>query len=369
MTPLTPGARPPVILAIESSCDETAAAVLDGPDSLRASIVHSQVEIHRRYGGVVPELASRNHLLAIDTVVAEALQEAGVEASELEGIAVTAGPGLAGALLVGTEFAKGLGAALDVPVVGVHHLEGHLRAAALGPAEGFAPLTYPCVALLVSGGHTSLVHAERPGVQHEIGRTLDDAAGEAYDKVSKELGLGYPGGAVLDALAADGDPAAIAMPRPMMHKGGDDFSFSGLKTAVVYHLRNHGVPEGQALHDLAASFQEAACEVLVHKTLGAARRLGIRSVLVSGGVACNRRLRAMMLEKASRRGISVCVPPPALCTDNAAMIGAAAYPRLWRHVARGARFAEHGLNAAPGWRIDEPPPADVWSPAWEGDPI
>lgn len=367
--PASDPGTPPLILAIESSCDETAAAVLDGPDSLRSSVVHSQVDIHRQYGGVVPELASRNHILAIDTVVADALQQAGAAFQDLRGVAVTAGPGLAGALLVGSEYAKAIAFSLDIPLVGINHLEGHLRAAALGTTPGFAPLTFPCVALLVSGGHTSIVHAEHPGVYTEVGRTLDDAAGECWDKVSKELGLGYPGGAIIDKLARDGNPAAIDMPRPMLHKGGDHFSFSGLKTYVLYHLREHGRPTGQDLHDLAASFQEAACEVLVKKTLRVARRLNVKDIVVSGGVACNRRLREMVLDAAGRRGLRVCIPPPSLCTDNAAMIGAAAYPRLARHIAGGAGFAEHTMNVSASWAVDDPPPEAVRTAAWDGPPL
>lgn len=341
----------PPLLAIESSCDETAAAVVDGTASLRSSVVHSQIEIHARYGGVVPELASRNHVLAIGDVVRRALDEAGVRAEDLGGIAVTRGPGLTGSLLVGVEFAKGLAGALDVPLLGVHHLEGHLMAARLGVAEGFDEMRFPCVALLVSGGHTSLYDAHAPGIYRELGRTLDDAAGEAFDKVSKRLGLGYPGGAVIDRLAEQGRADAIDFPRPMMKKGGYDFSFSGIKTAVTYWIDEHEPLSDEATRDLAASFREAVCDVLVAKAVRAARRLGYDRIVVSGGVACNRRLRSMLRERASRRSIGVSAPPPSLCTDNAAMIGAAAYGRLWGPMSGGAGFAHGTLDATSSWPL------------------
>ncbi len=349
--PRAPERDGPLLLAIESSCDETAAAVLDGTRSLRSSVVHSQIDIHAQYGGVVPELASRNHVLAIGDVVRRALDEAGITARDLSGVAVTRGPGLTGSLLVGVEFAKGLAGSLDLPILGVHHLEGHLLAARLGVASGFAEPVFPCVALLVSGGHTSLYAAEAPGVYRELGRTLDDAAGEAFDKISKRLGLGYPGGAVIDGLAELGRPDAIDLPRPMLKKGGYDFSFSGIKTAVTYWIDAHEPLSDETTRDLAASFREAACEVLVAKSVRAARRLGYPQIVISGGVACNRRLRSMMLEGAGRRGISVAAPPPSLCTDNAAMIGAAGYGRLWAAMSSGAGFEGGALDATSSWSL------------------
>ncbi len=341
----------PIVLAIESSCDETAAAILDGPESLRASIVHTQIDLHATYGGVVPELASRSHVMAIADVVPRALAEAGVGMEDLTGVAVTAGPGLVGSLLVGVEYAKGVAISLDVPLVGVNHLEGHLRAPFLGVSDGFAPARWPFVGLAVSGGHTALYDCRAPGDYVELGRTVDDAAGEAYDKISKHLGLGYPGGAVIDGLATSGDPAAIAFPRPMLKKGGLNFSFSGLKTAVSQHIDASGRPDGAALADLCASFQEAVCEVLVTKTLRAADGLGYAHVALTGGVACNRRLRSLALEQAGARGISVSVPQPRFCTDNAAMIGIAGYGELSRRIDAGARFAEWALDARSSWPL------------------
>lgn len=339
------------ILAIESSCDETAAAVLSGPRTLCSSAVHSQIEIHRQYGGVVPELASRSHVMAIDTVVNDALREAGISRNDLRGIAVTMGPGLVGSLLVGLEYARGLGWALDVPVHPVHHIEGHLRAPFLAVSEGFDEPEWPFVGLVVSGGHSSLYHCAAPGVYEELGRTLDDAAGEAFDKVSKHLGLGYPGGAVIDRLARGGNSEAIAFPRPMAKKGGYHFSFSGIKTAVSLHLESVGEPDDEALCDLAASFQEAVVDVLVEKTVRAARDVGVKTVVVTGGVACNSRLRSAMAAACSAEGLRLSVPPPRLCTDNAAMIGAAGYDALLRRIESGERFDAWDLNARATWRL------------------
>ena len=344
----------PLVLAIESSCDETAAAVLDGTRSLLGHVVHSQVELHARFGGVVPELASRSHVMAIGGVVDGALERAGARLDDIAGVVVTAGPGLVGSLLVGLEYARGLAWARDLPMEPVNHLEGHLLAPWLGVADGFAEPGWPFIGLVVSGGHTSLYHCTAPGVYEELGRTLDDAAGEAYDKVSKLLGLGYPGGGVIDRLARSGDPAAIAFPRPMEKKGGYHFSFSGIKTAVSYHVADAGHPEGQALHDLAASFQEAVADVLVMKAVRAARRLGVPRIVVSGGVACNSRLRSLMRERAEARGIEVVVPPPVLCTDNAAMIGAAGYARVHRRIVAGEGFRGAAVQPRATWPVARP---------------
>lgn len=344
-----PSAGGPPVLAIESSCDETAAAVLTGTHELRSSIVHSQIPLHARFGGVVPELASRAHVMAIDDVVSRALGAAGVSVKDLAGIAVTQGPGLSGSLLVGLEYAKGLGMAANLPVVGVHHLHGHAVAARLGVVEGTDELAWPCVVLLVSGGHTSIVLARSGDEYEELGRTLDDAAGEAYDKVSKQLGLGYPGGAVLDELAATGDPCRWQFPRSMLQHAGLSFSFSGLKTAVAYHLRDHGVPAGQDLHDLAASFQQAVVDVLWGKLARAARQAGVDHVVISGGVACNRGLRTRAMMESRVMGWRLTVPVPGLCTDNAAMIGAAGYGRVWSAWEAGVGFDSYALDARTQW--------------------
>jgi len=303
-------------LGIESSCDETAAAVIDPGYQLRGSVVFGQDEIHAEFGGVVPELASREHTAKIRAVVAGALEQAGVGLETIEGIAVTCGPGLIGSLLVGLSFAKALAFARRLPLVGIHHLEGHMMA----PFVGRSAPPFPFLALLVSGGHTSLYLARDFGNYQQLGSTRDDAAGEAFDKVAKLLGLGYPGGIHIDRLAQQGDPQAISFPRAMMtRKAGFDFSFSGLKTAVYNHTREH---EGSfSLPDLAASFQEAVVDVLARKTMAAAEAHNVSRVVVSGGVSANSGLRARLARDCSARGLALLIPPPSLCTDNAAMIG------------------------------------------------
>ena len=318
------------VLGLETSCDETAAAVVEDGRRALSDVVSTQVDIHRRWGGVVPELASRNHVVQVLPVLEEALRRAGCTLGDLDLIAVTRGPGLLGALLVGVQLAKSLSAATGLPLVGVNHLEGHLLAARLLPT----PPEPPFLALVVSGGHTSLYAVEDYGQYTRVGSTRDDAAGEAYDKVARLLGLPYPGGLQIDRLAQTGDPRAIRFPRALNAPGVYDWSFSGLKTAVRNHVRAHGVPEGQALADLCASFQEAVADTLSRKVVAAARALGRSDVVLCGGVAANSRLRALTLERAGEREIRVHLPPPALCTDNGAMI-AVAGTEAWRRGDRG----------------------------------
>jgi len=323
------------VLAIESSCDETAAAVVEG-SLVRSSVVRSQIEIHGRFGGVVPELASRHHLGAVVPVVDEALQQAGQELDELDAIAVTEGPGLVGALLVGVQMARGLATARGLPLVGVHHLEGHLFSAFLGDDERPPRPLCPHVALLVSGGHTELCDVAGLGQYRILGATRDDAAGEAYDKVAKMLGLGYPGGPVIDRLAAEGDPTTVALPRAMADRATLEFSFSGLKTAVRMHVDRQGQPDSrQALADLCASFQAAVIDVLVLKARAALRATGRDRLHIVGGVAANRGLRAAAERAAAEHGFTFEAVPLRYCGDNAAMIGAAAAARLEAGLAQG----------------------------------
>ncbi|MGK3965762.1 tRNA (adenosine(37)-N6)-threonylcarbamoyltransferase complex transferase subunit TsaD [Sorangium sp. So ce118] len=329
------------VLGIETSCDETAAAVVTEGGDVLSDVVRSQVALHAPYGGVVPEVAARDHARAVVPVVREALARAGVTAADLDGIAVTSRPGLAGALLVGLQTAKGLAWAAGKPFVGVDHLVGHLLAVFLrrdGARSTSAPPTseerpaFPYVALLASGGHTAIYRVDGPalGAIRELGATRDDAAGEAFDKVAKLLGLGYPGGPVVDRLAADGDAAAAAeaVPAVMARKESLEFSFSGIKSAVARHVAKRGRPEGQALNDLCAAFQGAVVDALVQKTVRAARAEGIERVVLAGGVAANRGLRAKMAAACARRGVGLFVPPFASCTDNGAMIAYAGALRL-----------------------------------------
>ena len=331
----TPRARPPRVLAIESSCDETAAAVVEGSHVL-ASVVRSQIEIHGRFGGVVPELASRYHLGAVVPVVDEALARAGRGLDELDAIAVTEGPGLVGALLVGVQMARGLALATGLPVVGVHHMEGHLFSAFLGDETRPARPLRPHVALLVSGGHTELCDVAGLGRYRMLGATRDDAAGEAYDKVAKLLGLGYPGGPIIDRLAVEGDATAVPLPRGMIDRDSLEFSFSGLKTAVRVHVDRHGQPDSRkALVDLCASFQAAVVDVLVRKARLALRRTGRDRLHIVGGVAANRALRLAAEQAAAAHGFSFDAVPLRYCGDNAAMIGAAAAARIEAGLATG----------------------------------
>ncbi|HEX8582301.1 MAG TPA: tRNA (adenosine(37)-N6)-threonylcarbamoyltransferase complex transferase subunit TsaD [Acidimicrobiales bacterium] len=308
------------VLAIETSCDETAAAVLQGPNRVLSSVVSSQVDLHARFGGVVPEVASRAHVELLTPVVAEALVEAGVTGDDIRAVAATVGPGLIGSLLVGVSAAKSLALVWDVPFVGVNHLEAHLYAALLEEPD----LEPPLVVLLVSGGHTMLVAMRDHGKYELLGSTLDDAAGEAFDKVARFLGLGYPGGPVIDRISMEGDPTAIAFPRPMLDDGYD-FSFSGLKTSVVNYVRRH--PEAST-PDVAASFQQAVVDVLVAKTRRAARSIEAKGMCLAGGVAANSLLRERFLDACAEEGVRGFLPSRSMCTDNAAMVAAAAWYRL-----------------------------------------
>jgi N6-L-threonylcarbamoyladenine synthase len=331
------------VLGIESSCDETAAAVVEDGRRALSDVVATQIEIHRRWGGVVPELASRNHVVQIMPVVDEALSRAGVKPEELDGIAVTSGPGLVGALLVGVQVAKALALAWNKPLVRVNHLEGHLVAAFLAEKEP----VFPFLGLVVSGGHTSLYDAQRFGEYKVLGQTRDDAAGEAFDKGAKLLGLPYPGGIAIDKLAKEGDRKAIRFPKAIIKGAELDFSFSGLKTALLHHVKKFGVPEGKGLADLCASYQEAIVAALVQKLFRAARQLQFERVVLSGGVAANSRLRQAVQERAAEyEGMEVFLPAPKLCTDNAAMIAVAGTQALLR----GDR-QDLTLNADPAWRL------------------
>lgn len=310
-----------IILGIETSCDETAAAVVQDGSRILSSVVASQVDIHHRYGGVVPELASRKHLEAIGPVVRQALSEAGLPLGTLDAVAATQGPGLVGALLVGFSFAKALAYAQGLPLLAIDHLQGHLFSAMLSND----PPEFPFVALLASGGHTGIYYLEKRGDHRLLGQTRDDAAGEAYDKVAKMLGLGYPGGAVIDRLACQGDSGKIRFPRPYLDKERFDFSFSGLKSAVNRLVSGRSEAwVGRHQADIAAGFQEAVVDVLTHKLLHAAERCQCRHVAVVGGVAANQGLRGRLALATSQKGFSLHLPPAALCGDNAAMIAGAA---------------------------------------------
>lgn len=322
------------VLAIETSCDETSIAVVRGGREVLANVVSSQIEIHQRFGGVVPEVASRAHLEAIESVLGEAMDTAGVGPDDIDVVAATHGPGLIGALLIGVTAAKTLALAWDRPYVGVNHMEGHLFATVLERPE----IEFPLLVMLVSGGHTMLVSVTDLGAYEIVGRTTDDAAGEAFDKVARYLGLGYPGGPVIDRLAQQGDPTAIRFPRGMIDQGLD-FSFSGMKTAVINYVRKH--PEASD-EDLAASFQEAVVDVLVTKALRAAKKTGARTICLGGGVAANSRLRVALAEAAEEKGFASLVPDRAFCTDNAAMIAAAAH---WRFDVDGPTGLDGGAHS------------------------
>ena len=337
------------VLGVETSCDETAAAVVEVEDAASerpraralSDVVHTQAEVHEKFGGVVPELASRDHLQRVLPVLDEALRKAGCELRDLDGFSVTRGPGLVGALLVGVQVGKSLAAATGLPLVGINHIEGHLLAVLLSE-DAPAP---PWLGLVVSGGHTSLYEVRALGQYRALGHTLDDAAGEAFDKVAKLLGLPYPGGAHIDRLAQGGDRTKYKFPRGLSKrsKAQFDFSFSGLKTAVLTHVREHGAAD---LPDLCASFQEAVCDALTLRAVRAAGAAGLKSLVICGGVAANSRLRALAAERCAAEGISLHLPSPKLCTDNGAMIAMAGAV----HLSRGERAAAQ-MSADPGWRL------------------
>jgi N6-L-threonylcarbamoyladenine synthase len=310
-----------IILGIETSCDETAAAVVKDGTAIMASVVSSQIEVHHPYGGVVPELASRKHIEAIVPVIDEAMHKAGLPLEAIDAIAATQGPGLVGALLVGFSFAKSLGYALGIPWVGVNHLEGHINSVFLEDD----PPSFPLVALLVSGGHTSIYYVTDHITLELMGQTRDDAAGEAFDKVAKMIGLGYPGGGVIDRLSKQGDPARIKFPRSYLDKASFDFSFSGLKTAVNRYAADHQEQLKDRIPDIAAGFQEAVIDVLTHKVIRAAVEKGCNRIALVGGVAANSRLRDKLRRDAGARGMNVYIPSIDLCGDNAAMIAATGY--------------------------------------------
>lgn len=340
-----------LVLGIESSCDETGLALYDTERGLLAHALHSQIAMHREYGGVVPELASRDHIRRALPLLNQVLQESGTAPPAIDAIAYTQGPGLAGALLVGASIANALGMAWNKPTIGIHHLEGHL----LSPLLVAEPPPFPFVALLVSGGHTQLMRVTDIGVHETLGETLDDAAGEAFDKTAKLLGLGYPGGPEVSKLAEQGTPGAIVLPRPMLHSGDLDFSFSGLKTAVLTQMKKietaglDAAAFEQARADLARGFVDAAVDVLAAKSLAALKRTRLKRLVVAGGVGANKQLRETLSNAARKRGFDVHYPDLALCTDNGAMIALAGALRLERWPAQAQ--ADYAFTVKPRWDL------------------
>jgi N6-L-threonylcarbamoyladenine synthase len=338
------GWQPRPILGIESSCDETAAAVLDREGAVLSNVISSQISVHAKFGGVVPELAARAHLGGIDSVVNEALARSGLAKRDLGAIAVTNGPGLAGALLVGVNYAKALSYGLGIPLVGVNHLEGHIASAWL--ADRNFPL--PCIVLVVSGGHTHLYRRAVDGNCSLLGCTRDDAAGEAFDKGAQMLGLEFPGGPAIDRLASQGNPSAVPFPRFQQKKSNLEFSFSGLKTSLLYKLRDIKTPIGkEQMADLAAGYQEAIVRVLVDKAFAALAQSGLSALAVVGGVSANSRLRVLLNERAGRESVRLALPPMAYCTDNAAMIASAG-----RRTLLSDRQAHGELDIKPAFPIE-----------------
>lgn len=333
------------ILAIESSCDETAAAVVKNGRSVLSNVIYSQIDLHTIYGGVVPEIASRKHIEKINRVIEEALKEAGVSLKDIDAIAVTYGPGLVGALLVGVAEAKAISFATGIPLIGVHHIEGHICANYIEHPE----LEPPFMSLVVSGGHTHLVNVSDYGVYEILGRTRDDAAGEAFDKVARAIGLGYPGGPKIDKVSKEGNAEAIDFPRPKVSEGEYDFSFSGLKSAVLNYLNSEKMAGREIVReDVAASFQKAVTDVLVEHSMNAVREYGAKKFAIAGGVASNSSLRAQMKAACENEGIEFYYPSPVFCTDNAAMIGVAGYYEYLK-----GNFADLSLNAVPNLRLGE----------------
>lgn len=334
-----------VILAIETSCDETSAAVVVDGRKILSNIISSQIDLHKKYGGVVPEIASRKHVELVMPVINQALEEASVKLEEVDAIAVTYGPGLVGALLVGLSAAKGLAFAVDKPLIGVHHIEGHIAANYLENDV----LEPPFICLVASGGHSHIVHVLDYNRFEIMGQTRDDAAGEAFDKIARALGLGYPGGPLIDAESAKGNSKAIEFPRVYFNDGSLDFSFSGLKTAVLNYLNGMARKGLEVLlPDVCASFQQAVVDVLVNNTLQAARMKNVKRVALAGGVAANSQLRSGMKEAAGQAGMEMFYPKPILCTDNAAMVGAAAYYEFLQGHASGL-----DLNAIPSLKLGD----------------
>jgi N6-L-threonylcarbamoyladenine synthase len=314
-----------IILGIETSCDETAAAVVEDGNKILSHVVLSQIDIHHKYGGVVPEIASRAHLNTIIPIVQETMDSAQCQYQDIDAIALVNGPGLVGSLLVGLTIGKSIGFTYRKPLMAVNHLHAHIYASFLENWD----ITFPLVALVVSGGHTDLFYMPEPGKYEWLGKTYDDAAGEAFDKVGKVLGLGYPAGPEIDKLAQQGNPKAIEFPRPYLEEYGADFSFSGLKTAVIYYLKKHPIGPNQAsLADICASFQQAVIDVLVKKTMEIAIVKQVKGIIVSGGVAANSGLRTQMVNAVKQNGLSLWIPSPKYCTDNAAMVAAAGYYQI-----------------------------------------
>jgi len=331
-----------IVLGIESSCDETAAAVVRDGRVLLSNVIASQIGEHSKYGGVVPEIASRKHIEAVIPVILQALHDAGMELSDIEGIAVTRGPGLVGSLLVGLSVAKALAFSRKLPLVGIHHLEGHIAAIFLSEKVP----EFPFIALAVSGGHTNIYFVRGFGLFTLLGQTRDDAAGEAFDKAAKLLNIGYPGGVVIDRLAKEGDRNLLNFPRAM--KESLDFSFSGLKTSLLVHVKKHGSPSAREdLAHLVAAYQEAIVDVLVEKTLKAAKMNSVPQVVVCGGVASNSRLREHFMERSREENIDLFIPPPVLCTDNAAMIAV-----VGENLLNKGKSEELSINAVSRWPLD-----------------